>query len=520
MSSPRRLPVGTRLLLLVSAALLGIAALTAVFLVTERALIKQERESAVRQAVETAHGIVAHFEQQARQGQLSHEAAQQQALAAVRGLRYSGNEYFWVQNIAGNMLMHPIQAKLNGSNMSGFKDPDGKLFFQEMIDVVKASGAGFVSYQWPKPGSDSPQPKLSYVKGVAGWQWIIGSGVYIDNINATMVQRAIGFAAGALVLMVALLALGWAISRGILRQLGGEPDYAASLTQRIASGDLATRIEIAHPGEHNLLGVLQAMRDQLAAVVQRVRDGADELANASARIADGNQDLAHRTEAQASALEETAASMHQISHTVQHNVEGVVRATQLATDARSVAARGGEEVARMVDTMQSIHESSSRIADIIGVIDGIAVQTNILALNAAVEAARAGEQGRGFAVVATEVRALAGRSAAAAKAIKGLINTSVARVTEGSSLASHAGATMSEVVDAITQVADIMAEIQDASSQQATGINQVGEAVGHMDQVTQQNGALVEAMAHAATELKQQADALVHTMSVFKLGSH
>ncbi len=511
MSSPRRLPVGTRVLLLVSAALLGIAALTAVFLVTERALIKQERESAVRQAVETAHGIVAHFEQQARQGQLSHEAAQQQALAAVRGLRYSGNEYFWVQNIAGNMLMHPIQAKLNGSNMSGFKDPDGKLFFQEMIDVVKASGAGFVSYQWPKPGSDSPQPKLSYVKGVVGWQWIIGSGVYIDNINATMVQRAIGFAAGALVLRVALLALGWAISRGILRQLGGEPDYAASLTQRIASGDLATRIEIAHPGEHNLL---------VAHGLQRVRDGADELANASARIADGNQDLAHRTEAQASALEETAASMHQISHTVQHNVEGVVRATQLATDARSVAARGGEEVARMVDTMQSIHESSSRIADIIGVIDGIAFQTNILALNAAVEAARAGEQGRGFAVVATEVRALAGRSAAAAKEIKGLINTSVARVTEGSSLASHAGATMSEVVDAITQVADIMAEIQDASSQQATGINQVGEAVGHMDQVTQQNGALVEAMAHAATELKQQADALVHTMSVFKLGSH
>lgn len=520
MSSQRRLPVGTRLLLLVSAALLGIAALTIIFLITERTLIRQERESAVRQAVEAAHGIVTYFEQQARQGQLSTAIAQQQALAAVRGLRYSGNEYFWMQDTTGKMLMHPIQAKLDGTNMSNFKDPDGKLFFQEMVDVVKANGAGFVSYQWPKPGSETPQPKLSYVKGVGSWNWIIGSGVYIDNINATIVQRAIGFASGALVLMAALLALGWVISRSILRQLGGEPDYAAALTQRIASGDLATHIEIAHPGEHNLLGALQAMRNQLSAVVQRVREGADELANASARIADGNQDLAHRTEGQASALEETAASMHQLSHTVQHNVEGVVRATQLATDARGVAARGGEEVSRMVETMQSIHESSSRIADIIGVIDGIAFQTNILALNAAVEAARAGEQGRGFAVVATEVRALAGRSAAAAKEIKDLINTSVARVTEGSSLASHAGTTMSEVVGAIAQVANIMAEIQDASNQQATGISQVGEAVVHMDQVTQQNGALVEAMAHAATQLKQQADELVHTVSVFKLNGH
>ena len=520
MSSPRRLPVGTRLLLLVSAALLGIAALTAVFLVTERALIQQERENAVRQTVEAAHGIVTYFENQARQGQLSTEAAKQHALASVQGLRYSGKEYFWVQDSAGIMLMHPIQAKLNGTNMASFKDPDGKLFFQEMMDVVRVNGAGFVSYQWPKPGSDTPQPKLSYVKGVGSWNWIIGSGVYIDNINTTIMQRAIGFASGAVVLMLALFALGWAISRGILRQLGGEPDYATALTQRIASGDLATRIDIAYAGEHNLLNALQAMRDQLASVVQRVREGADDLANASARIADGNQDLAHRTDGQASALEETAASMKQLSATVQHNVEGVVRATQLATDARSVAARGGEEVSRMVETMQSIHESSSRISDIIGVIDGIAFQTNILALNAAVEAARAGEQGRGFAVVATEVRALAGRSAAAAKEIKGLINTSVERVTEGSSLASHAGTTMSEVVGAITQVADIMAEIKDASGQQASGIGQVGEAVAHMDHVTQQNGALVEAMAHAATQLKQQADELVHTVSVFKLSGN
>ncbi len=518
MSSPRRLPVGTRLLLLVSAALLGIAALTAVFLVTERALIQQERENAVRQTVEAAHGIVTYFENQARQGQLSTEAAKQHALASVQGLRYSGKEYFWVQDSAGVMLMHPIQAKLNGTNMAGYKDPDGKLFFQEMMDVVRANGAGFVSYQWPKPGSDTPQPKLSYVKGVGSWNWIIGSGVYIDNINTTIMQRAIGFASGAVVLMLALFALGWAISRGILRQLGGEPDYATALTQRIASGDLATRIDIAYAGEHNLLNALQAMRDQLASVVQRVREGADDLANASARIADGNQDLAHRTDGQASALEETAASMKQLSATVQHNVEGVVRATQLATDARSVAARGGEEVSRMVETMQSIHESSSRISDIIGVIDGIAFQTNILALNAAVEAARAGEQGRGFAVVAGEVRTLAQRSAAAAKEIKDLINQSVASVEQGSQQVEQAGEAMDRIVSGVREVSALITEISSSAGEQREGIGQINHSVGALDQMTQQNAALVEEAAAAATSLREQAHHLAQVVSVFKTG--
>jgi methyl-accepting chemotaxis protein len=512
--------VSVRLTLLIVSALLGMAALATVFLFTERQLILDERRSNVQQSVETAAGIASHFEALERQGSLPREQAQQQAKAAIRGLRYGAGDYFWVQDLEGQMLMHPIQPQLDGQNMSGNRDPDGKLFFQEMIEVAKQQGAGFVSYQWPKPGSDSPQPKVSYVKRLPGWDWIIGSGIYVDNVNATLAERAAGMAAGGLVLMAIVLALGLLIARTILRQLGGEPDYVAGITRRIAAGDLSAPIEIKYPGQENLLTGLQTMRDQLAAVVSQVRQGSENLASASAQIAQGNLDLSSRTEHQASALEETSASMEELGSTVRQNSDNARQANQLAQSASEIAVKGGAMVAQVVDTMKGINDSSHRIAAIIGVIDGIAFQTNILALNASVEAARAGEQGRGFAVVAAEVRSLAVRSAEAAREIKGLITTSVDRVEQGSVQVDQAGATMSEVVAGIKRVTDIMAEISTASAEQSSGVVQVGEAVMQMDQATQQNAALVEQMAAAASSLKDQARELVQTVSVFKLGHH
>ena len=509
--------ISVRLILLIASALLGMAALAAVFLFTERQLILDERSSSVQQSVETATGIAAYFETLERQGSLSREQAQLQAKAAIKDLRYGQGDYFWIQDLQGQMLMHPIQPKLDGKNMSGSRDPDGKLFFQEMVDVAKRQGAGFVSYQWPKPGSEHPQPKVSYVKSLPGWGWIIGSGVYVDSVNATLAQRAAGMAAGGLVLMAAVLALGLLITRSILQQLGGEPDYAADITRRIAAGDLSTRVEIKYPGRENLLTALQTMRDQLAAVVSQVRQRSESLASASSQIAQGNLDLSSRTENQASALEETSASMEQLGSTVRQNSDNARQANQLAQSASAIAIKGGEVVAQVVDTMKGINDSSRRIADIIGVIDGIAFQTNILALNASVEAARAGEQGRGFAVVAAEVRNLAVRSAEAAKEIKGLITTSVERVEQGSVQVDQAGTTMSEVVAGIKRVTDIMGEISAASAEQSSGVGQVGEAVMQMDQATQQNAALVEEMAAAATSLKDQAQELVQTVSIFKL---
>lgn len=243
------------------------------------------------------------------------------------------------------------------------------------------------------------------------------------------------------------------------------------------------------------------------------------MASASAQIAQGNHDLSARTESQASALEQTASSMEELSATVRQNADNARQANQLAQNASTVAVEGGEVVGRVVDTMKGINESSRKISDIIGVIDGIAFQTNILALNAAVEAARAGEQGCGFAVVASEVRSLAGRSAEAAKEIKGLINDSVLRVEQGTALVDQAGVTMTEVVSSIRRVTDIMGVISAASNEQSLGVAQVGEAITQMDQATQQNAALVEEMAAAAGSLKSQAQELVQTVAVFKLGA-
>jgi methyl-accepting chemotaxis protein len=318
-----------------------------------------------------------------------------------------------------------------------------------------------------------------------------------------------------LVLMAVILAMLFYVFRQVASSL--KPAIAA--TDQMAAGNLAVPIPVQGVAEvAALLTSLGAMRDNLVQVVSSVRQNAESVASASTQIALGNNDLSGRTEQQAAALEETASSMDELSATVRQNADRASHANQLSMSASTVAVEGGESVAHMIETMKGINDSSRKIVDIIGVIDGIAFQTNILALNAAVEAARAGEQGRGFAVVAGEVRTLAQRSAEAAKEIKGLISSSVSQVEQGSALVDKAGATMNEVVTAIRRVTDIVGEISAASSEQAQGVGQVNEAVAQMDQSTQQNAALVEQSAAAADSLKGQAAQLVQTVAVFQLG--
>ena len=307
------------------------------------------------------------------------------------------------------------------------------------------------------------------------------------------------------------------ITRGLIKQLGGEPDYAATIANQIAAGNLATHIHVQSSDTTSSLVAMKAMRDSLVNIVGQVRQGTDTIAHASQEIAHGNHDLSTRTEMQASSLEKTASSMARLTATVRQNADNARQANQLAASASDVASRGGAVVAEVVQTMKGINDSSKRISDIISVIDGISFQTNILALNAAVEAARAGEQGRGFAVVASEVRSLAGRSAEAAKEIKTLINASVERVEQGSSLVDQAGATMNEVVDSIRKVTAIVSEISQASAEQSDGIEQVNHAIVEMDSVTQQNAALVEEAAAAAQSLLDQATELAGVVSIFKL---
>jgi methyl-accepting chemotaxis protein len=340
----------------------------------------------------------------------------------------------------------------------------------------------------------------------------------VEN-SAVVVHQTISFSRMLMLgLGLGVLLTGVAFSVWITRSITRPLREAVSVAQRVATGDLTTHIEVSsHDETGELLQALQHMNHSFAQIVAQVRSGTDTIASGSSQMAAGNLDLSTRTEQQATSLENTASSMEQLTTTVKQNADNARQANLLALSASEVAVQGGVVVSQVVDTMDSINESAKKIADIIGVIDGIAFQTNILALNAAVEAARAGEQGRGFAVVATEVRNLAQRSAGAAKEIKSLIDDSVEKVETGARLVGQAGGTMNDIVSSVKRVTAIIAEISTASEEQTLGIDQINLAIGEMDQVTKQNAALVEEAAAAAETLHDQAGTLARVVSVFKL---
>ena len=366
------------------------------------------------------------------------------------------------------------------------------------------------------------QAKPQYVQWLAAVNKLIDfEEVRIQAQNKIAQEQAGGFltamlAALALALVVGV-SLAWSISRSIVQQLGAEPDALCEAAQRVSDGNLQPVPGATHAPAGSVLASLAAMQLSLARVVGQVRQASDSIATGSAEIASGNADLSQRTEQQASNLQRTAASMEEMSGAVRNNADTARQATQLASSASSAAAKGGTVVGQVVATMEDITSSSRKIADIIGVIDGIAFQTNILALNAAVEAARAGEQGRGFAVVASEVRSLAQRSAAAAKEIKSLIGASVEKVETGSKLVAAAGESMDDIVAQVRRVSELIGEISASTLEQTTGIGQVSAAVSQLDNATQQNAALVEQSAAAAESLKQQAARLTEVVQVFQL---
>ena len=433
----------------------------------------------------------------------------------IRQIKIGKTGYIYIVDTAkganyGNLVLHPNS---EGKSALEFKASDGRLFIQEML----AQKNGDIRYTWTAPGETAATAREEqlYYRHFKDWNWLIAGGTFTDEITEEARSLRNQLALFGLISLLVFAVLLYLLVRALVTRPLGKAEAAAA---QIAGGDLTVHLDSTSEDEiGRLLRAMNSISDNLSAVVGQVRGSAGQIATASSEIASGNLDLSSRTEEQASSLEETAASMEELSSTVRQNVEHAQQANSLARESSGVAAQGGEAVAQVSSTMDAIRASSARIADIIGVIDGIAFQTNILAHTAAVEAARAGEQGRGFAVVATEVRTLAQRSTAAAKDIKDLINESTSTVDLGHKQVSAASATMDEVVASVQKVSTLMADIAQASEEQRAGIDQVNQAITQMDQVTQQNAALVEEAAAAADALQEQAQELTRVVGVFKL---
>lgn len=504
-------------LVLMWSGLLGIGVWTAI---ETRDVIVAERKIAVQNLTDSATGIVRHYHELAASGALPLAQAQRLALEQIAQLRYGEDRRGCVSVVDARpvVLLLPTLPNMVGRDVSQYRDPAGKLLYVSIIDAARRDGHGFVRFMARLPGGKRAAPKISYVARFAPWGWYLWSGVFVEDVDATFERTLASH-------LAAILAVGGAISvamllimRSVWQSLGGEPGAAADIVRRIADGDLSEPVATRAHDRHSMTFAMQQMQVRLRDTLGRIGRSAGAIATATREIAAGISDLSRRTEQQASSLSETAASMEQLTATVRQNADRARQAAAVAGTAADVARSGSASMQRVSETMCRIESSANEITEIVGVIEGLALQTNLLALNAAVESARAGEHGRGFAVVAGEVRTLAQRSAAAAKAIKMLVDTSIERVSEGSRIVGDADQTMAQIGEAVSRMTAIMGEIVTASAEQAAGIEQVSTAVGSMDVVTQQNAALVEQGAAAAASLDEQADRLREAVKVFRLG--
>lgn len=483
-----------------------------------RNVMFEERKQALSNTIGMVHTLLNGYAEQVEAGELSEAEAKARATKDLDAIRFGSDRdnYVFVFNADAELVYHPRRDA--GTDMSNYEDPNGVAVYRDLASLAE-EGSGYLPYASRDASSDALFPKLSYVERFQPWGWNMAAGVYTNDIQAAFIDKLWTY---ALVLLVAggfLTAAFLVVIRSVYRSLGGEPDEAARVVGRIAEGDLTTPTALRDGDTQSLMYAIERMRLELSRTIARIRQSSEAIDQGSREIASGNNDLSSRTEEQAASLAETASSMEELTATVRQNAENANQANKLSDATTASVAHGQEVISQVVSTMGEIRSSSSKVADIISMIDDIAFQTNLLALNASVEAARAGEQGRGFAVVASEVRNLASRSADAARDIKTLIEGSVSHVNAGAELVDQADSAMGEIRDGAQRVSDLMAEISAASQEQSSGIEQVNQAVTQMDQVTQQNAALVQQAAGAAGSLETQAADLYQAVVRFRVAS-
>ncbi len=504
-------------------------------------------------AVDTAYGIIDHYSKSVGE-EMEKSEAQMYAISAIKNLRYEGNTYFWINDTQPKMIMHPIKPALDGKDLSAVKDPDGLHLFTEMVKVTEKKQGDFVSYQWPKPGKEDPQPKLSYVKKHPGWNWIIGSGIYVDNLQDRL--NSVFYTVFGVLLLAILLSfsLVFFLSRSITKPMKQAVDMFAevdkghlsgrlNLTQTDEVGQLGHAIDdFADSMQHEIIGSLQKLADGNLNMNLIPRDSQDEVRGAfirlendlneimgsiqnagqqisanSTSVSDFSQTLSQSATESAASLEEISASISELSGQTKHNADNANQVNILSSDAKQATEEGKARMEQMISAMGEISDAGQSINKIIKVIDEIAFQTNLLALNAAVEAARAGQHGKGFAVVAEEVRNLAARSAKAARETAELIEGSVEKTNNGSQIANQTAESLENIFGGVSKVSDLAEEIAAASNEQASGIGQINEGLGQIDQAIQQNTATAEESAAAAEELSSQAAELLNMLRRFQL---